>query len=442
MKFALFCIALFCESLLAGNVSALPIDSAKNHIEFPAGDASFTSFLGKMDSLLYMKEGTVNILHLGGSHIQADIFSDRIRMRLVQDLPLPAASRGFVFPYTAAKSNTPSSYASRKRGHFKNEKSISRKRKNSVGITGFRVTAIDPESEIRIVLNPRKGKPKIWSFTKVRVFGEAKGPAEPVLKLSEDGERLSGVRDSVSGSFVFELSERADSLILEFPWRDSAAIQTLADTLAVLDSAGKEALFSNDAFFRQMPSFSLTGIVLSDTVSGLTYNSIGVNGANLESYLSIEDFERDLDFSRPDLVIFSIGINDANVEKFNAELFKARYDTLVYRVRKVSPNAAILFMSNNDCYLTSAGKPNKNGILVAKAMRELAESHQSGLWDLFHIMGGLGSIDAWFDEGFAQKDHVHFKAPGYEILGDLFFEALRELFFPDPEMTRLKGDAP
>ncbi len=414
----------------------LPIDSSENHIVFPAGNSSFAPFLHKLDSLLYTKRGTVNILHLGGSHIQADVFSNRIRSRLVRDIPLPAASRGFVFPFTAANSNTPISYASRKRGRFKWERSALKNRKKPLGLMGFQVTTVDPDAEIRIVLDSRIPNEKIWRFTKIRLFGFSTDSIEPVLQLEENGVRHMGTRDSISGSFVFEISKRADSLIFRFPWKDPAAEAAWRDTLAKLDSLGKEALFADTAFCEKIPKFTLTGIFLSDSVSGLTYNSIGVNGASLEAYLSLQDLERDLDFSPPDLVIFSIGINDANVANFDPALFKARYDSLVYRIRKVSPKAALLFMSNNDCYFTKTNRPNRNGELVAQATFELARKYKGGFWNLYKIMGGFQSMDSWVAADYAKKDHVHFKNSGYELLGDLFFDALREVILPDSAISR------
>ncbi len=425
-----FWIPFFCAYLFAGNVS-LPIDSSANHIVFPAGNASFSPFLHKLDSLIYTKQGNINILHLGGSHIQADVFSNRIRSRLIRDIPLPAASRGFVFPFTAANSNTPISYASRKRGHFKWERSAFKKRKKPLGLMGFQITTIDPDAEIRIALDTRIPDEKFWSFTKVRLFGFSPDSIEPVLQLEESGKRYAGKHDSISGSFIFETSRKADSLIFTFPWKNSAAELALRDTLGKLDSLGKEALFADSSFYKNIPTFTLTGIFLSDSLPGLTYNSIGVNGAGLEAYLSLQDLERDLDFSPPDLVIFSIGINDANVENFDSELFKARYDTLIY-----SPKAALLFMSNNDSYLTKTNKPNKNGEKVAQANFELAKKYKGGFWNMYKVMGGFQSIDSWVAADYAKKDRVHFKNSGYELLGDLFFDALREIIFPDSTLLK------
>ena len=53
----------------------------------------------------------------------------------------------------------------------------------------------------------------------------------------------------------------------------------------------------------------------------------------------------------------------------------------------------------------------------------LAEKHDASLWDLFSVMGGLDSVKLWEEQGLAQKDKVHFTKKGYELVGNLFFDA-------------------
>jgi lysophospholipase L1-like esterase len=57
-------------------------------------------------------------------------------------------------------------------------------------------------------------------------------------------------------------------------------------------------------------------------------------------------------------------------------------------------------------------------------MHELAISEGVAVWDLFEIMGGLGSAKIWEEHGLAQRDKVHFTFKGYRLLGDMLFEAL------------------
>ena len=84
--------------------------------------------------------------------------------------------------------------------------------------------------------------------------------------------------------------------------------------------------------------------------NGITYHSIGVNGASVPSYLKCEHLPIQLEEINPDLVIFSIGINDAYSPGFSKQKFIQNYDSLIQIVRKINPKAAILFTTNNDSY--------------------------------------------------------------------------------------------
>jgi lysophospholipase L1-like esterase len=67
---------------------------------------------------------------------------------------------------------------------------------------------------------------------------------------------------------------------------------------------------------------------------------------------------------------------------------------------------------------------NKNGLIAREAFYELANKYNGAVWDLFDIMGGLSSMKQWESVGLAQHDKIHFTAIGYNLIGDLFYNAL------------------
>ncbi len=129
----------------------------------------------------------------------------------------------------------------------------------------------------------------------------------------------------------------------------------------------------------------------------------------------------------PDLVIFSIGINDANTTTadFDGARYERNYDALVAMVRAANPDAAILFTTNNDSYYRRR-YANKNAYKVREIMLKLAEKHNAAVWDMFGVMGGLGSIRTWIRAGYANGDRIHLLKPGYVLMADLMFNALME----------------
>ena len=66
---------------------------------------------------------------------------------------------------------------------------------------------------------------------------------------------------------------------------------------------------------------------------------------------------------------------------------------------------------------------NPNTLKVEQAFIELAEEYGGVVWNLFRVMGGPGSSKEWVAQGLMQTDRIHFKREGYEILGDLLYNA-------------------
>lgn len=424
------------------------IDTSINEIHFPAGDENYKLFYSKMDSLVFENKGQVRIVHFGGSHIQADVFSNRVRENLVKRYPGLAAGRGFVFPYSAARTNTPSSYASYYKGKWDMSKNVLKEITKPLGLLGIAVSTSDPQAEISIFLNQYNNTP-IWFFNEVRVFGFSElHDVVPIIKL--DSTVYQGIPDTTNQSFVFNLPRSSDSLIISFRWTDSLKQDSLIQ-LQKLDSLYQDSLknglinsqvIAADSMFQDsliisdtIPDlnhkFTLTGILVENQHPGISYTNVGINGAKVQAYLVCPNLERDLSFFKPDLIIFSIGINDAHVEKFNDEKFQQEYDSLITIIKKVSPKAAILFTTNNDAYRKVRRNryiQHPNGKVAREAFLKMAQKHKAGVWDLFTIMGGLGSMAKWEKADLAKKDKVHFKSSGYKLIGDLFYEAILKAY--------------
>jgi hypothetical protein len=84
-------------------------------------------------------------------------------------------------------------------------------------------------------------------------------------------------------------------------------------------------------------------------------------------------------------------------------------------------------VTNNDTYFNKK-RPNRNALKVQQAMYNLAARHNGAVYDLFEVMGGLGSIDKWVASGLASRDRIHFTRKGYELQADLMFDAFRKSF--------------
>ncbi len=137
------------------------------------------------------------------------------------------------------------------------------------------------------------------------------------------------------------------------------------------------------------------------------------------------------------MVVLSIGTNDAYTRYFNSGNYKHSYDSLIQQVRDALPDAAILLTVPNDSYLYRR-YVNRNTEKVKDVILELAEKLDCGVWDFYSIMGGLNSIWVWNRFGLAKRDHIHFTRKGYELKGDLFFNAFLKSY--DNYIDRVKQD--
>ena len=477
------------------------IDTSLNTIQFPQGNASFEPFFKKLDTLVFENRGKVRILHIGGSHLQADVISGRIREHLIKEYPGASAGRGFVFPYSAARTNTPASYASYYKGIWDKNKNVQHEITKPLGLLGIAVSTRDPRAEITLLLDKYNNEP-IWGETSFRIFGYSdSNDVEPVLRI--DSMDVFGTFDASSQSYVFTSPRPIDTIQIAFRWADTtkqaevaafitdslfkdsvARADSLArvadslrlDSLGLLPSASSTAqAVAADSMFQgdcedvldtnclnrdedlqaakdsiidtvpPRPHFTLTGILAENNAPGITYTNVGINGAKVANYFEeiCPLFEKEMSYYKPDLVIFAIGINDANVEVFNDKQFRDEYDMLIKRIRKVSPKTAFIFETNNDSYRKVRKKKyvqHPNGEVARKAFFMLADKHKAGVWDKFSIMGGLGSMAKWEKADLAKKDKVHFKTAGYQLLGDMFYKALMQAYFD--HIASLPAEAP
>lgn len=369
----------------------------KNKIEFHGDSSAFERLFLKMDSVLFMGCGNLRIMHIGGSHVQAGTLTRRLRNDFLSLRPALDGGRGLVFPFSAAHTNNPSSFTTSYEGSWKVTKNVQREPDHRLGLTGIALSASDDKASVMITTVARDPEPQdpTFRFNDVRVLGySSEGERVPVVVLAK-GDTLSGcnVEDST--------------------W--SFALPVLTDSVRVATKGKGE--------------FTLTGIFLDNPFPGFTVTGIGVNGASLGSYAKCPDLLNDLSLVNPDLVIFAVGINDATAASFSVDEFVGRYKELVSQVRSVNPDCALLFVSNNDSFRRIRRKGyvvNANGQLAEQAFLRLGKECGAGVWNLFDIMGGLGSMRKWEEAGLAKRDKIHFTEAGYELVGDLLFNALMD----------------
>ena len=67
---------------------------------------------------------------------------------------------------------------------------------------------------------------------------------------------------------------------------------------------------------------------------------------------------------------------------------------------------------------------NKNIAREREVIIELAEQYNMAVWDMYGIMGELGSSKTWRNNKLMQGDMIHFTYEGYHFKGALYIDAL------------------
>lgn len=396
---ALLCAVLPAQDLPRAEIAQQPpcvhVDRAGLH--FPGSRDAQDHFYGLLDSLMAGSGRSVNIWHVGGSHVQAGHFSYRLQERLTTMADSLKGERGFIFPYRIAKTNSDKSFRTSFTGEWLSAMAASTHKDLNprFGIMGIAAQTSDSLATVGIGLNISADT--LWRFNRFRILGYASSPdVRPYLVSGTD--TLDFVIDQETQSYLFDLPAETDTVTIGF-------------------------------HIPQGQSFTLTGTEPISGRKGINYYCSGVNGARLTTWLEqCPDLPRDLQLVKPDLAIFAVGINDSACKAvdFKPEVFKENYRRLIRLIREQSPDCAFIFITNNDSYryISRGMTYNHNGPTVQKAMFELAKEYGAAVWDVYDIMGGKDSVIKWRNAGLVKSDRLHFTQEGYVLLGDMLYNAL------------------
>ncbi|MGB0881934.1 MAG: GDSL-type esterase/lipase family protein [Vicingaceae bacterium] len=359
-------------------------------IKYYNDNSNYDTFFGKLDDLVFDGKGKVRVMQIGGSHIQADIWSDQLRRNFQNLVPSLNGGRGFLFPYRLAHTNNPYYYKCTSTGEWKGFRNSLLKQDTTWGVSGITASTVDSSATLKFYF--RGDDTPYYDFNSIKIFHNVTDSNHCIELISDTC--VSIVVNEEIGYTEFILDHFVDSF--EFNIYRTDTIVT---------------------------PFNLYGISLDNDDPGVIYTSVGVNGASTKSYLRCDLFTQHLKAVQPDLVIFCIGINDAYDPNFCDDCYEDNYDQIISWIKQVNPNCEFLFVTNNDSYYKRR-YPNKRVFGARDAMIRLANKHNSGMWDMFEVMGGLGSCTNWIKKGYAKKDKIHLTKNGYVLMGDLMFSAI------------------
>lgn len=146
----------------------------------------------------------------------------------------------------------------------------------------------------------------------------------------------------------------------------------------------------------------LFGVAFGTKNKGITYDSIGLNGASttvMSRAFSPAAFGEALQHRDPDLVIINYGTNESSFPSYVDKLYETELRRAIARVRTALPNTSILIMSpmdrgarEGDTITTMPAIPK----LIAIQQRVAAELG-CGFFNTYAAMGGENTMQRWYD---------------------------------------------
>lgn len=418
-----------------------------------ANQKALQKFFDKLYQLETTKTGKVNIVHIGDSHIQADLFTGVIRKAL-QD-KFGNAGLGFSFPYNLAKTN--GSYYVRYSSNesWNSYRNIYPVNGAPVGLSGIGLTTRTKDFAIEInVKDPAYefNTLKIVTPQKQNLFDVATSSKTIVLESNvpkkinhkiKKGEAISIIADKYNVS-VAEI-KRANGLknnniragkVLRIPTNEmqkKSIKRSEFIPLSLTEEANAFSYTSEEAIKKiyllpnkKASQFALNGLVFGKNMPGVIYSSIGVNGAKFSDYNKYPLFFEQVPVLQPDLLVVSLGTNET-FDKMEMPAYMSQLNQFIENVRQKNPDVEILVMTPPPSLLYRRSL-NTYAADYAKEINVQAEMRNHASWDLFSIFGGLYGVNKNYRQGLMAGDKVHYSKAGYEKQGTLFTEALLQAY--------------
>lgn len=430
------------------------VDSAKvaspNIITNVSSIANFYTKLNQAHSLTRQK---INIVHIGDSHIQADLMTNVARQELQK--VFGNGGRGFIFPYALAKTNGASDIRFSSNANWSSLRNISPISSMQVGLSGIglqtsassffiEISVKDPAyyfNTIKVV-SPNEFTKLTVATEKTVVVTENNVPKNIVHKI-KSGEALSTIANKY-GTTVATI-KRANNLksnairagkVLQIP--SSATENRIIEkikyvplemqTLPSFDFYHFDTPQNNIAIVPKIEStYNLSGIILENDTNGLIYHNIGVNGAKFSDYNKYPLFFEQLAVLEADLVILSLGTNES-FDKMQSADYINQLILFVDNLRKQNPNVDILIATPPPSLF---GRKAANYLLpdYSRDILELATKKNFAVWDLLSVLGGNAGISANAQKNIIGPDRIHYTKAGYELQGKLLSEAILNGFY-------------
>ncbi|MCM1349118.1 MAG: GDSL-type esterase/lipase family protein [Firmicutes bacterium] len=327
-----------------------------------------------------------SIVHIGDSHLQADISTGYVRQQMQFDYG--DAGRGLVVPLKLGRTNEPVDYFFKSDNSWQPLKFMSAHWPRTMGFTGVSLKTSSPTVNINI------------------------------------GSRVTDTYSTFSDVVLYHKGDLSISKVTLDNGEviDNPAVNYFSGvTRLMLPKATGNVTIT----FVPEGDFLLFGAYLSGNRPGVYYNVIGNNGATYNSYNRVPRMGAGVASMHPDLVIVSLGTNEAFGNVSEPRMIDA-IDKLVSEIKRTNPNASILLTTPMECQRRSGRGYviNHNVKTIRNIIMQYGKDHHIPVYDWYSIAGGDNASTKWIGEGLYGGDRIHHTVKGYKLQGFMLYDAL------------------
>lgn len=354
---------------------------------------TLSSFYESLYQLKKKDNRKINIIHLGDSHIQADFLSGTVRENLQREFG--NAGRGLIVPGRVARTNEPASIRSTSPSTWEVKRCVYPDQPLPIGIGGITIRSKQPNALLSLRTINSDGLD--YGFNKLTLFF---------------------LKDFTSYNFIVR-----DSLKKDLAFIGPFTLEQTNTSTVLLPLTLNEITLQAIQSLPDQTQATVFGLNLENGKPGIIYHTIGVNGAKFKHYTAASHFADQTSALLPNLIIISLGTNEALDHPYLDSRFTEHINTLVENLKIKNPSAQFLFTTPPDAYRKKTRR-NPGIDTIRKKIIDYCDQHNYAYWDIYQIGGGSHSADLWKKSGLLRADGVHFTKEGYEFQGNLLYEAL------------------
>lgn len=337
-------------------------------------------------SLQNSQNQKVSVLHIGDSHLQPNFISDVVRSGLQEKFG--NAGRGIIVPYKVAGTNSPADITSKSTQRWEGKRNCKPLLPQATGIGGITIESKDSTASFSFKI------PEKYAFTNMKVF----------FQNDENSYGLFA-KDLINGDSLnlkdFILSENENIASVTF---------SQPTTEVEFESFKTDSIQNHTTVF---------GIYTENDQNGVIYNSVGVNGSEYFHFDEAEFFNEETPFLHPNLIIISLGTNEAFRKNFDEEEVENQMQSFISNLKELNPEASFLITIPANSFKNK--KINQELFIVQNLLIKIANDNHLAYWNLPEITGEAAN---WRKNKLLRPDGVHYEKNAYLLQGELLYNAL------------------